>query len=70
MEQITKYFNTEKNESVLFMLVGIISISFSTCFFIKVKQPFYNGMAYPLVPIALIQIVVGSLFILEARKTL
>jgi multidrug transporter EmrE-like cation transporter len=60
MEQVTKYFNAEKYESLLFILVGIVAISFATYFFIKVKQPFYNGMAYPLIAVALIQIVVGS----------
>lgn len=60
MEQITKYFNAEKYESVFFVLVGIIAISFAAYFLIKVKQPFFNGMAYPLIAIALIQIVVGG----------
>ena len=60
MEQISKYFNAEKHESLLFVLVGLLAISVATYFLIKVKQPFYNGMAYPLIAIALIQIVVGS----------
>lgn len=60
MNQIEKYFNAEKNESVLFVLVGIVAICFATYFFIKVKQPFYSGMVYPLISIALIQIIVGS----------
>jgi hypothetical protein len=60
MEQISKYFNAEKYESVIFILVGIIAISFATYFFVKIKQPFFSGMAYPLIAVALIQIVVGS----------
>lgn len=60
MEQISKYFNAEKHESILFVLVGIVAIIFASCFFIKVKQPFYNGMAYPLILIAFIQIAVGA----------
>jgi hypothetical protein len=60
MEQISKYFNAEKHESLLFVLVGLLAISVATYFIIKVKQPFYNGMTYPLIAIALIQIVVGS----------
>jgi hypothetical protein len=42
MEKITKYFNAEKCESVLFVLVGIMAISFAAFFLIKVRQPFYN----------------------------
>lgn len=68
MNQIEKYFNAEKYESVLFVLVGIVAISFATYFFIKVKQPFYNGMAYPLIVIALLQIVVGGTVYFRSPK--
>ena len=37
-----------------------MAISLATYFLIKVKQTFYNGMSYPLIAIALIQIAVGS----------
>jgi multidrug transporter EmrE-like cation transporter len=68
MEQITKYFNAEKNESILFILVGIISIILSIYILAKVKQPFYNGMAYPLITIALIQLIVGGSVYLRSPK--
>jgi hypothetical protein len=61
MEQITKYFNAEKNESLLFVAVGVMAIALATYFFVKMKQPFYDGMAYPLIAVALIQIIVGGL---------
>lgn len=60
MNPIEKYFNAEKYESVLFVLVGIMAITIATYFFVKVKQHFYSGMAYPLIAIALIQVIVGS----------
>jgi hypothetical protein len=59
MEQISKYFNAEKSESLLFVVVGVAAILLSAYFFIKVKQPFYSGMAYSLIAIALIQFIVG-----------
>jgi hypothetical protein len=59
MEQISKYFNAEKSESLLFVIVGVAAILLSAYFFIKVKQPFYNGMAYSFIAIALIQLTVG-----------
>lgn len=68
MEQITKYFNAEKGESVIFVLVGIVAIILSTYFLIKLKQPFYTGMAYPLIVIALIQLTVGSSVYLRSPK--
>ncbi len=68
MNPIEKYFNAEKYESVLFVLVGIVAIAVATYFFLKVKQPFYSGMAYPLIAVALIQIVVGSTVYVRSPK--
>ncbi len=59
MNPIERYFNAEKSESLLFVLVGVIAIAFATYFFIKIKQPYFNGITYPLTAIALIQITVG-----------
>jgi hypothetical protein len=59
MEQISKYFDAEKSESLLFVIVGVMAILLSAYLFIKVKQPFYNGMAYSLIAIAFIQLIVG-----------
>ncbi|WP_439554096.1 hypothetical protein [Flavobacterium macrobrachii] len=60
MRDIEKYFNAEKYESVLFVLFGVVAITFATYCFLKIKQPFYYGMAYPLITVALIQIIVGA----------
>jgi multidrug transporter EmrE-like cation transporter len=60
MEQITKYFNAEKAESLLFILVGIVTVLLSVYFLLKVRQPLYNGIAYSFIAIALIQLTVGS----------
>jgi uncharacterized membrane protein len=68
MEQISKYFNAEKYESVLFVMVGIIAIIFAAYFLVKVKQPFYKGMAYPLIAVAIIQIVVGTSIYFKSPK--
>ncbi|MFM7852982.1 MAG: hypothetical protein ACKO96_13970 [Flammeovirgaceae bacterium] len=68
MEHITKYFNAEKNESVLFILVGFVAIVFAIYFFTKGKQPFYTGMAYPLFCVAFIQLTVGGTVYLRSPK--
>ncbi|MEY3245836.1 MAG: hypothetical protein RL253_993 [Bacteroidota bacterium] len=68
MEQITKYFNAEKSESIIFVLVGFVAILLSSYFLIKLKQPFYNGMAFSLIAIALIQLTVGSSVYLRSSK--
>ena len=60
MTPIEKYFGAEKSESLFFLAAGCLAMFAAAWFFIKVKQPFYNGIAYPLLLIALIQITVGS----------
>jgi hypothetical protein len=55
-------------ESFLFVLVGLVAITLAVYFFAKLKQPFYNGIAYPLIAIALIQITVGGSVYLRSSK--
>ena len=68
MNQIEKYFNAEKYESVLFVIIGIAAITFASYLLLKLKHPFYNGIAYALIAIALIQIVVGSTVYVRSPK--
>ena len=58
---IYKYFIAEKQESLLFMIVGIIAIILAVVcwFFIKSNPSFFKGAAIPLLAIGLIQTVVG-----------
>jgi hypothetical protein len=65
---ISNYFNAEKWESVLFILVGVAAILFACYFLIKLKLPFYNGMSYPLIAIAIIQLTVGSSVYFRSSK--
>lgn len=58
---IYRYFMAEKQESLLFLIVGIIAISLAVVFwfFIKANPSFYKGAALPLLAIGIIQLVVG-----------
>ena len=58
---IYKYFIAEKQESLLFLIVGIAAILLAVVFwfFIKSNPSFFKGAAIPLLAIGLIQIVVG-----------
>ncbi len=58
---IYKYFSGEKQESLLFLIIGIAAILLAiTCwFFIKSNPAFFKGAAIPLLAIGLIQSVVG-----------
>lgn len=58
---IYKYFIAEKQESLLFLLIGLAAITLSIIFwfFIKTNPVFFKGLAVPLLAIGLIQTVVG-----------
>ena len=68
MNPIEKYFRAEKNESILFLSVGAAALVVGIFFLMKLKRPFYTGMAYPLVAVALLQIVVGGAIFLRSPK--
>jgi hypothetical protein len=58
---IYKYFIAEKQESLLFLIVGIVAILLAVVFwfFIKSNPNFFKGAAIPLLAIGLIQMIVG-----------
>ena len=58
---IYKYFIAEKQESLLFLVIGLIAILLALVFwfFIKTNPSFFKGAAVPLLAIGLIQSVVG-----------
>ncbi len=70
MNQIERYFTAEKNESVLFVLVGIVAMAMAGYYLFKIKLPFNIGMAFPLIAVSLIQIIVGTTVLLRSPKDL
>src|SRR3974390_1876133 len=56
---IEKYFVAEKNESLLFLVIGLLAISLSVFFYSYLKSSLYKGAAIPLLAIGLIQAIVG-----------
>jgi hypothetical protein len=58
---IYKYFIAEKQESLLFLIVGIVAVLVAVVlwFFNKSNPSFCKGVAIPLLAIGLIQMVVG-----------
>jgi hypothetical protein len=57
-QQLISYFTAEKQEALLFMLVGVAALTASAWLFKTGGR--YKGMLYPLAAIALIQVTVGS----------
>jgi hypothetical protein len=60
MDFIKTYFTAEKNESLIFMAFGILTIGFSVYTMFKWGDSFYKGFAIPVILIGIIQLVVGG----------
>lgn len=56
---IEKYFNAEKGESIIFILLGCAAILLAAGLLYYLRTSYAKGMAIPLIAIALIQITVG-----------
>jgi ABC-type xylose transport system permease subunit len=56
---IEKYFTAEKQESLLFVGVGIAALVLAVVFYFVCKTPFYKGAALPLLIVGLLLGVVG-----------
>lgn len=56
---IEKYFTAEKQESLLFLAIGIAGIILAVLFWFVVKSPAYKGAAVPLLLVGLLLGVVG-----------
>lgn len=65
-EVLARYFAAEKSESLLFIAIGVIAIAIAI--WLRITRSPYRAAAWPLIAIALIQIVVGSTVYLRTDK--
>jgi drug/metabolite transporter (DMT)-like permease len=56
---IEKYFTGEKQESLLFIIIGLAAITTAVVFFFFLKTNFYKGAAIPLFLVGLLMGIVG-----------
>jgi len=56
---IEKYFVAEKQESLVFLVLGIVAIAMALVFYFVQKTPGFRGAAYPLLILGLIQSAAG-----------
>ena len=68
MENIQLYFKAERAESLVFMAIGIVAFAAGIYFLFSFKKPFYTGIAWPLIIIAVIQLFVGSAVFIRSPK--
>ena len=58
INQMSSYFTAEKQESLIFLTIGLVAIGISVWLWINGHR--LKSMAYPLVAVALLQILVGA----------
>jgi hypothetical protein len=68
IHNMSSYFTAEKQESVIFIAVGLVAIGISVWLWMNGHR--LKFMAYPLVAIALMQLVVGGLIYLRTDAQL
>jgi hypothetical protein len=59
MNPVIKYFNGEKAESYIFILIGVIAMALALYLFFGLKTSFWKGVAIPFIIVALLEFVVG-----------
>jgi hypothetical protein len=70
MNSVVKYFNGEKAESYLFILVGVIAFALAFYFFFVLKTSFWKGVAIPFIIIASLEFIVGYTIVTRSSKDL
>jgi hypothetical protein len=70
MDFIRTYFTAEKNESLIFIVLGILTIGFSIYAILTWGDNFYRGFAVPASLIGIIQLVVGGTVYFRTDKQL
>ena len=56
---IEKYFFAEKQESLVFLVIGVVAVLIAATFYFLLKNNLYKGAAIPLLIIGIIQVIVG-----------
>ena len=68
MNSVIKYFNGEKAESYVFILIGVIAFTMALYFFFALKTSFWKGVAIPFIIVALLEFIVGYTIVTRSSK--
>lgn len=68
MNPVVKYFNGEKAESYIFILIGVIALAIALYFIFALKTPFWKGVAIPFIIVALLEFIVGYTIVIRSPK--
>ena len=70
MHPVVKYFNGEKAESYVFILLGVIAFAMALYFIFALKSSFWKGVAIPFLVVALLECIVGYTIVTRSPKDL
>jgi hypothetical protein len=68
MNSVVKYFNGEKAESYIFILIGVIAFAMALYFFLALKNSFWKGVAIPFIIVASLEFIVGYTIVTRSNK--
>ena len=68
MNPIVKYFNGEKAESYIFILIGVIAFTMALYFMFGLKTSFWKGVAIPFIIVACLEFIVGYTIVTRSTK--
>lgn len=68
MNSVVKYFNGEKAESYIFILIGVIALAMALYFLFALKTSFWKGVAIPFIFVALLEFIVGYTIVTRSSK--
>ena len=68
MNPVIKYFNGEKAESYVFILIGVIALAVALYFILALKSSFWKGVAIPFIIVSLLEFVVGYTIVTRSPK--
>ena len=68
MNTVVKYFNGEKAESYIFIIIGVIAFAMAFYFIFALKSSFWKGVAIPFIIVALLELTVGYNIVTRSSK--
>jgi hypothetical protein len=68
MNPIIKYFNGEKSESYVFIIIGLFAFALALYFIFVLKSFFWKGVAIPFLIVALLEFIVGYTIVNRSSK--
>ena len=68
MNPVIKYFNGERAESYLFLVLGIVSLVISSYLFFLIASSYWKGFSIPFILVSVLEIIVGISLIYRSPK--